>query len=187
MRPIEIITDGSYVKGTIGVGCVRANFQENGELDDFKADSYVLKLQQQSHYGSQAAEAEAVIFALDSLNEEGYTGDVIIYYDLIDLVKYINGHENRVDDSIQSVFDELDNCISRHSSVQSMHPKHADHIPQFLCAIAHNASAMGAGAKKREKTTPHYTGKYASHINTKDRDTKQRKAKRSSRSVARPS
>jgi|GEM_PF-6297937 len=101
MRPIEIITDGSYVKGTIGVGCVRANFQENGELDDFKADSYVLKLQQQSHYGSQAAEAEAVIFALDSLNEEGYTGDVIIYYDLIDLVKYINGHENRVDDSIQ--------------------------------------------------------------------------------------
>lgn len=178
MKPIEIITDGSYVDGKVGVGYVRIkSIKFNGGCD-FTADSDLLELSKKSPYGSQAAEAAAVIFALNSLDAEGYTGDVVIYCDLIDLVKYINGYKNRVDDSIQPVFDELDNCISRHNSVRSMHPKHAEQIPKFLCAIAHNASAMESGAKKREKTTPHYNGKYASNINTEDRNSKQAKAKR---------
>jgi|GEM_PF-5171274 len=169
MKAIEIITDGSYLGQKVGIGYVRIHPRnKDGDLE-FTAKSDFLELCKPSHYGSQAAEAAAVIIALNELHDEDYTGDVLVYCDLIDLVKYINGQTNRVDPSIQLVFEELDNCIDRHSSVRALHPKSAtDDIPKFLFAIAHNASAMESGAKKREKTTPEYYGKSMSEINTKE-------------------
>ncbi len=165
MNVVEIITDGSYAYKNIGVGCIRIKEKnDNGEYN-FVVTSGAFRAPKISSYGSQAAEAMAVIVALNELQKISYTDKVIIYCDLEPLSQYINGYRNRVDPSIKKIFDELDECLLRHTSVTSMHPKHATHLPNYLHAIAHNASATESGSRKRESTGEFYIGKYAHRPN----------------------
>jgi ribonuclease HI len=162
MSTIEIITDGSYARKNVGIGYVRLRPEKNNGRLGFTAQSNAIRLPKISKYGSQGAEALAVISALNELNEEGYNGYVIIYCDCNSITDHINGERKKFAEPIKYIEEELDICISRHSSVKAFHPKVATHLPKYLSAIAHNASAMASGAKKREKTTPEYTGKFSS-------------------------
>ena len=91
------------------------------------------------------------------------TAAFIIYCDCNSVKNYINGSRIKFAAPIKYIAEELDVCISRHSSVQAFHPSDATHLPKYLSAIAHNASAMASGAEKREKTTPEYTGQFSSN------------------------
>ena len=64
MTAIEIITDGSYAKKTVGIGYVRLRPEKNNGKIGFTAESESTRLPRISKYGSQGAEALAVISAL---------------------------------------------------------------------------------------------------------------------------
>ncbi len=167
MKPIEIITDGSYAHKTVGIGYVRLHPKKNNGKIGFTAKSKSTRLPRISKYGSQGAEALAVISALNELHEEGYSGDVVVYCDCNTITDHINGERKSFANPIKYIAEELDRCISRHSSVKAFHPRVATHLPKYLSAIAHNASAIESGANKREKTTPEYSGQFSSDICTK--------------------
>jgi ribonuclease HI len=164
---VEIITDGSYARKTVGIGYVRMCPEKNNGNLGFVADSQGTKMPEISKYGSQGAEAFAVIAALDALHETGYEGDVIIYCDCSTITDYINGKPKKFADDIMHIAKDLDAHIELYTSVRALHPKSAKHLPRYLSAIAHNASAIESGANKREKTTPEYTGPYSSDFCTR--------------------
>lgn len=185
---IEILTDGSYAKKTVGIGCVIINKNAESPTISFDAFSKAIYLPRISKYGSQGAEALAVIHALNTLYEKGYTGDIIVYCDCNVITDYINGPPQKFADDITHIKEELEQCITRHSSVTAQHPKHAKHLPWYLPAIAHNASAIASGANKREKTTPDYNGEFSSPISTKSvKDAFHRHSKTNNRNRRSPS
>jgi hypothetical protein len=156
MKIYHLIFDGSYVDptDTLGLGIVHYRDGKVVFVDSIRLEGELI-----TDKKSLFAEAMAACAALDYADKNS---KIYIYGDNIDVIKIFRGDTPHTTES--NIANLLKSSMGRHASITAKHISETDYsvIPEAIFALAHNASAVASGSKKRENTYP-YKGPY-SHI-----------------------
>jgi ribonuclease HI len=152
MRAINLICDGSYKPGIIGLGWLTYN--SDGQVKDAKSVRLASKRIKTKH-GSQLSELLAAIFAINTQPKEC---EIKLYTDNQFVANSFNSKSLLMRD-LSDIEDHFVQTLEKYPSVHAVNRDEQQDIPRYAFAIAHNASAIASGSVKRECTLP-YTGEF---------------------------
>lgn len=152
MDVINIIADGSYKKGVIGIGHLR--FKPECGVSDVKS----VRLQSRSiitKFGGDLADMTACLVAINSCSKNNH---IQLFSDNIFVVRCFNDVSLN-EKKFHEIEDLFFSALEKYKSIKVIHRDNQIIVPKHAFAVAHNASAAASGAIKRETTLP-YTGDF---------------------------
>ena len=152
MGELNIVCDGSYKPGVIGLGWLK--YTTDGEIADVKS----VRLQSKSlrtKHGGQIAELLAAIFAIKAQSAES---NIQLWTDNEFVADCFNKGSLTLSDT-EEIREYFDQTLAMYHSMDVRLRSEDSVIPRHAFAVAHNASAVASGAAKRECTLP-YTDEF---------------------------